>query len=70
MTDHQITLLAAALSSGAPMLAVVVGILVNNSQISGVREDIREIRNDIKSIVQKLGEMDVEIGKLMDRRAN
>jgi hypothetical protein len=67
MTDHQITLLAAALSAGAPMLAVVVGILVNNSQIGSIREDIREIRRDLKDLVAKVGAMDVELGKLMDK---
>jgi hypothetical protein len=35
--------------------------------ISGVREDIREIGGDLKSINGKLGEMDVELGRLMDR---
>jgi DNA-directed RNA polymerase alpha subunit len=36
-------------------------------QISGMREDVREIRADLKSIVAKLGLMDVELGKLMDK---
>ena len=82
MTDHQITLLAAAISAGAPLLAVLVGILLNQMQIRGVdnrlsdmndryktlNEDIREIRRDIKEIVSKLGAMDLEIAKLMDKR--
>ena len=34
--------------------------------ISAVREDIREIRNDNKSIVAMFGVIDVELAKLMD----
>jgi hypothetical protein len=36
-------------------------------QISALRKDIREIRVAIKSIMGKLGSMDVELGKLMDK---
>ncbi len=47
--------------------------------ISGVRDDIRSLRaemiamraeltSDIKNIVGKLGAMDVEIAKLMDKK--
>lgn len=82
MTDHQVTLLAGALSTIGPMLVVLVGILLNNRQIDGVhrqidlireemretRQDIREIRTDLKTIVAKLGSMDVELAKLMDGR--
>lgn len=67
MTDHQITLISAAISSGAPLIAVLIGIILNQAQWRSANDDIREIRRDIKDIVGKLGAMDVEIGKLMDR---
>lgn len=75
MTDHQVTLLAASIGAGAPILAVMLGILLNQMQVRGVenrmssiQEDIREVRRDLKEIVSKLGSMDLEIAKLMDKR--
>ncbi len=52
---------------GLPCLTVITSLIVSLFQISAVREDIREIRNDVKNVVSKLGAMDVEIGKLMDK---
>jgi hypothetical protein len=36
--------------------------------ISGIRDDIREICSHLPTIVEKLGAMDVEIAKLMDKK--
>ena len=40
MSDHQVTLLAAALSTGGPILAVLLGVLVNNRQIDSLRREM------------------------------
>ena len=71
MTDTQLYF-----AVGLPCLTVIASLVVSLLGISGVREtskeireDIREIRTDIKIIVQKLGAMDLEIGKLMDRKS-
>ncbi len=42
---------------GLPCLTVIASLIISLFQISGVREDVREIRADLKSIN----------GKLMDR---
>jgi hypothetical protein len=62
MTDTQLYL-----AIGLPCLTVMASLVISLFQISGMREDIREIRADLKSIVAKLGVMDVELGKLMDK---
>ena len=63
MTNQQL-----CFAIGLPCLTVIASLIISLFQISGVREDVREIRADLQSINGKLGEMDVEIGKLMDRR--
>jgi hypothetical protein len=55
------------LAIGLPCLTIIAGLIVSLFQMGGIREDIREIRGDIKSIVGKLGAMDVAIAKLMNR---
>jgi DNA-directed RNA polymerase alpha subunit len=62
MTDTQLYL-----AIGLPCLTVMASLVISLFQISGMREDVREIRADLKSIVAKLGLMDVELGKLMDK---
>jgi DNA-directed RNA polymerase alpha subunit len=62
MTDTQLYL-----AIGLPCLTVMASLVISLFQISGMREDVREIRADLKSIVAKLGVMDVELGKLMDK---
>jgi DNA-directed RNA polymerase alpha subunit len=62
MTDLQLYL-----AVGLPTLAVMSSLIISLFQISGVRDDIREIRGDIKAINGKLADMDVEIGRLMDK---
>jgi len=62
MTDTQLYF-----AIGLPCLTIIASLILSLFQMSGVREDIREIRADIKSIVSKLGAMDVEIAKLMDK---
>jgi len=62
MTDTQLHL-----AIGLPCLTVMASLVISLFQISGMREGVREIRADLKSIVAKLGVMDVELGKLMDK---
>ena len=62
MSDTQLYL-----AIGLPCLTIIASLIISLFQMSGVREDIREIRADVKMIMGKLGAMDVEIGKLMDK---
>ena len=42
---------------GLPCLTVLTSLIVSLFQIAGVREDIREIRSDIKLLTGKVYEM-------------
>jgi hypothetical protein len=53
---------------GLPCLTVIASLVLSMFTMSGVREDIREIRGHLRTIVEKLGAMDVEIAKLMDKK--
>jgi len=45
------------LAVGLPTLAVVTSLIVSLVQISGIREDIRELRGDMKLLTGKVYEM-------------
>jgi hypothetical protein len=62
MTDTQLYF-----AIGLPCLTIITSLIISLFQMSGVRDDIRELRSDSKNIMGKLGAMDVEIGKLMDK---
>lgn len=62
MTDNQLYL-----AIGLPCFTIIVSLIINLITISGMREDIREIRSDLKSVVASLGVTNVELGRLMDR---
>ncbi len=40
MTDHQVTLLAAGLTTSVPALAVLIGIFVNYRQVDSLRREM------------------------------
>ena len=42
---------------GLPVLAVITSLVISLLQISGIREDIREIRADIKLLTGKVYEL-------------
>ena len=42
---------------GLPVLAVVTSLIISLVQISGIREDIREVRSDIKLLTGKVYEL-------------
>jgi hypothetical protein len=42
---------------GLPIIAVLASLTISLFQISGIREDIREIRGDIKLLTGKVYEM-------------
>jgi hypothetical protein len=42
---------------GLPTIAVIASLTISLVQISGIREDIREIRSDIKLLTGKVYEM-------------
>jgi hypothetical protein len=52
---------------GFPTLAVIASLTVSLFQISGIREDIREIRNDLKIIVGKLADLDTRVSVIEER---
>ena len=46
---------------GLPTIAVLASLTVSLAQISGIREDIREIRNDMKLLTGKVAEIDTRL---------
>jgi hypothetical protein len=46
---------------GLPCLTVIASLILSMFTLSGVRDDIREIRAHLRTIVEKLGAMDVEL---------
>jgi len=52
MTDAQLYF-----AIGVPMLAVITSLIISLVQIAGIREDIREIRSDIKLLAGKVYEL-------------
>jgi hypothetical protein len=46
---------------GLPCLTVVASLVISMFQISGIREDIREMRGDIKLMTGKLAEIDTDV---------
>ncbi|MGA3023191.1 MAG: hypothetical protein ABSF98_00335 [Bryobacteraceae bacterium] len=52
MTNAQVYL-----AIGLPVIAVITSLVINLFMISGVREDIREIRSDIKLLTGKVYEL-------------
>ncbi len=63
MTDTQLYF-----TVGLPCLTVIASLVLGMFTLSGVREDIREISTHLRTIVEKLGSMDVEIARLMDKK--
>jgi hypothetical protein len=52
MTDVQLYL-----AIGLPMLTVIASLVISLVQISGIRDDVREIRGDIKILTGKVYEL-------------
>jgi hypothetical protein len=52
---------------GLPTFAIVTSLIISLFQISGVREDVREIRNDIKLLTGKVAEIDTRLGVIEER---
>jgi hypothetical protein len=52
MTDMQLYI-----AVGLPITAVLASLVINLFQISGIRDDIREMRADIKLLTGKVYEM-------------
>ena len=55
------------LAIGLPTLALLASLTVSVVQISGIREDIREIRADTKRIVSKLADLDTRVSVIEER---
>ena len=62
MTNEQLYL-----AVGLPILAVVSSLVISLLQISGIREDIREVRGDIKVVTGKVIETDNRLTRLGER---
>jgi len=52
---------------GLPTIAVLASLVVSLFQISAVREDIREIRMDVKLITGKVADMDNRLSRIEDK---
>ncbi len=45
------------LAVGLPVLAIITSLIISLMQISGIREDIRELRGDMKLLTGKVYEL-------------
>jgi len=52
---------------GLPCFTIIASLIVNILTVSGIREDIREIRSDLKHIVGALNELDKRVSLIEDR---
>jgi hypothetical protein len=52
---------------GLPCFTILASLIVNILTVSGIREDIREIRSDLKNIVGALNELDKRVSLIEDR---
>jgi len=52
---------------GLPTVAVLASLTVSLFQISGIREDICEIRNDSKLLTGKVAEIDTRLSLIEER---
>jgi len=59
-----ITNLQPYIAIGLPALAVLASLTVSLLQISRIREDIREIRSDIKILTGKVADIDTRLSVL------
>jgi hypothetical protein len=50
-------ILIAAIAASGSIIIAVTGLLLNWSKISAIREDIRELRTDMKRLTGKVCEM-------------
>lgn len=64
MTDHQLTLLAAALSTSVPTLAVLIGMLVNNRQIDSL---LREMEARFAAVDARFAAVDARFAAIYER---
>jgi hypothetical protein len=62
------------LAIGIPMLAVIASLVINILNVSGIRDeirdvrlDIREIRGDLKLITGKIAEMDSRLSVIEEK---
>jgi hypothetical protein len=62
-----VTPLQLYLAIGLPVLAVLASMTVSLFQISGVRDDVREIRSDVKIITGKIANIDTHLSLIEDR---
>ena len=59
MTDLQLYV-----AVGLPTIAVLASLTISLFQISGIRDDIREIRSDIKILTGKVADIDNRLSLL------
>lgn len=55
------------LAIGIPSMVVLSSMVVSLFTISGVREDVREIRSDLKIITGKIADIDTRLSLIEDR---
>ena len=62
-----ITNLQLYIAIGLPTIAVLASLTVSLLQVSGIREDIREIRSDIKVLTSKVADIATRLSVLEER---
>ena len=55
------------LAIGLHTVAVLASLTLSLVQISGIREDIRQIRHDIKLLTGKVAEIDTRLSRIEER---
>jgi len=65
--DKAMTNVQLYIAVGLPTVAVITSLVISLVQISDIRADVREIRNDLKIIVGKLGELDTRMSVIEER---
>jgi hypothetical protein len=52
---------------GLPTIAVLASLVVSLFQISAVREDVREVRMDVKLLTGKVADVDNRLSRIEDK---
>ena len=52
---------------GLPIIAVLTALVISLVQISGIRDDIRDLRGDLRSLVTKLDLLTGKVAEIVTR---
>jgi hypothetical protein len=65
--EKKVTTLQFYFAIGIPFVTILASMTISLFQMSGVRDDIREIRTDIKIMTGKIADIDTRISLIEDR---